>query len=124
MSSLVKIKSLLQPEARALATAASFELFQSVTGISESNLKEGLLFLSKSDKENEPGNIISRRATCKEVADLIPSDQTRGDITCVQAWGKWVEYLSAQINIVPDEQKGRYAAMLATAKRELEELNG
>lgn len=114
----------MQPEGRAMATAATFELFMSVTGISESNLKEGLLFLSASDNENEPCHVVGRRATCKEVAYLIAPNQPRGEVTTTQAWEKWATYLVQQVDCVPDDQKGRYSAMLATAEREFAELKG
>lgn len=124
MQIIESIKTSLLPEGRATATAATFELFMSVTGISESNLKDGLLFLSASDKENEEGHIMARRATCKEVADLIAPELARGSVTATQAWGKWVDHLRNQVEIVPNDQKGRYSAMLATAERELKELQG
>lgn len=124
MSIIASIKSNIKPEGRAMATASTFELFMSVTGISEGSLKQGLTLVSVPYNEDEPANVSARRATCKEVANLIEKDHRLGEITATDAWGKWVSYLKDQVNIVPDDQRGRYAAMLATAERELAELQG
>lgn len=117
------IKESLQPKGRALAIASTFELFMSVTGIDESNLKEALAFLAVPDSKNEPRHVTYRRTTCKEVAQLIPSDQPRGYVSIVEAaWSKWVEYLKDQVSTTSGYEKVRFTAMLETAERELFEL--
>ena len=116
------IKTTLQPEGRAIATAASFELFfNNAPSLNEGSLDKALRILATSKNENEIPPLAARRATCAEIANL--TDGRGGSIeTAVKAWAEWVAYLTAQIATVPDDQKGRYSAMLATAERELAEL--
>ena len=118
---LERIKSKLQPEGRALATAATCELhFNNAPSLTEGVLNKAMLILAKAKAENEAGNVAGRRATCAEIADLTAGD---GDIAnAIAAWNEWVSYLTAQMGVVPEEQKGRFSAMLATAERELAEL--
>jgi hypothetical protein len=116
------IKTNLQPQGRAIATSGSFELFfKNAPSLNEGSLDKALRVLATAKSEGEAGNVAGRRATCAEVANL--TDGRGGSIeTAVKAWGEWVAYLSLQIATVPDDQKGRFSAMLATAERELAEL--
>jgi len=116
------IKTTLRPEARGIATAASFELFfNNAPSLNEGSLDKALRVLSTAKAEGEAGSIAGRRSTCAEIAAL--TDGRGGSIEmAVKGWGEWVSYLQAQITTVPDDQKGRFSAMLATAERELAEL--
>jgi hypothetical protein len=80
------------------------------------------VFLSYKKDSDTPA-IQARRATCAEIAEIANRDDSPVIAVAQKAWGEWVAYLIEQVENVPDEQKPRYGAMLATAQRELAELS-
>lgn len=114
---LEKIKSTLQPEPRAIATAATFEEFIKVSKISMADLKYNLEFLSKAQSDDEAPNITARRKTCAEIAALI--DENDG-FKNYNAWGAWV--LCLEREVYGGDDSPRTAAMLETARREYREI--
>ena len=118
-----QIKKYLLPEGRAIATAATFDLMlKNSPSLDEGSLRKALMILKKEKSESEPPQISARRQTCLDVEEFCGDIYGGRILTAVKGWSEWVEYLRGQICIIPDDQKGRYLAMLATAERELIEL--
>jgi hypothetical protein len=123
MKKLVEtIKTALVPEFRAIATAASFQqMFAACPELTEGSLSLALSILAITKEENEPIPTTERRETCAEISALC--NPIGGSIeNAVTAWGNWVDVLTSQSTIVPPDAQGRILGMLATAKRELAEL--
>ena len=70
-------------------------------------------------KEDDAPNVTARRKTCEEVAALI--DAPIGNFAPT-AWRIWGQHNENAALICPQEEKGRYIAIAATAQREFEEL--
>ena len=120
-----KIKTTLQPEGRAIATANSFQQFLEQNSNSKffqldgGSLKASLNYLAISKQEDEHPAILARRRTCGEVANLIDDNATNPSAS---AWREWVNYCQMQASTVLDEDRPRWSTMAATAEREYNEL--
>ena len=91
----------------------TFEEILGVHSVSEGDLKIGLQKLAHSRGENELGNIVGRRKTCQEIADLCEGD---GKIeNAIAAWSAWQKYCAG----IDDP---RHKTMAETFERELAEL--
>jgi hypothetical protein len=128
-----KIKVGLQPQGRAIATAASFELFLTYAELDETQLVAALNVLSNPLDFDTEISVVKRRQTLEEIVTIFnpaathkPSVTKDDFITSKNAirngWIKWVAFLNVEKDIVPVDQKNRYLAMLETAERELYEL--
>jgi hypothetical protein len=120
-----KIKTTLQPEGRAIATANSFRQFleqnssSKFSALDSGMLKASLIYLSRPKQDDEHPAVSARRKTCGEVAALINGNATEIN---VGAWREWVKYCEMQANTSNDDDRPRWSAMAATAEREYNEL--
>lgn len=118
-----KIRTTLQPKARAEATAATFEDFIKTTQIEPLALKRGLLEL-ETPRPNDAPYIAARRRTCGELAQLINGNAV-GSMEylhkSVDAWDRWFLINRSQLN-KSTESNPRLSAISDTADRELSEL--
>lgn len=121
---LTAIRTILQPQARAEATAAIFADFIATTQIEPLALKRGLLEL-ETPRANPAQNIAARRRTCGELAQLIDGNavcNTSHLVSAVQSWSLWVHRLTERLRYETPGNLPRLNSVLETATREYHEL--
>ncbi|MDQ2904237.1 MAG: toll/interleukin-1 receptor domain-containing protein [Chloroflexota bacterium] len=116
------VKSRMQPEPRALATANTLQQLSIFTphDVTLADLIMGWRTLSQTAQQGEEPAVSQRRVTCNELATLASQFTTeQGSLTqAVKTWQAWLEFF---------ENRGtagdpRQAAMIKTFARELAEL--